>query len=108
MTTNGYKPNALPFTVADIREEVSLSQAITSQNKYYAVFASPIIKVPPTKLNNENSALCYFLFPRSMLNSKIAFYVAIQDEKDLDNSTIPANIVGYSDFINDDLKHVFG
>lgn len=107
MTTNGYKPNALPFALADIREEVSLTQAITSQNKYYAIFASPIIKIPPSKLNNEHSALTYFLFPRSLLNSKIAFYIAVQDDKDLEYHTLPANIVGYSDFINDDLKHIF-
>eukprot|EP00830_Metopus_es_P015123 TRINITY_DN4251_c0_g1_i2.p1 TRINITY_DN4251_c0_g1~~TRINITY_DN4251_c0_g1_i2.p1 ORF type:complete len:500 (+),score=89.87 TRINITY_DN4251_c0_g1_i2:417-1916(+) len=107
MTTNGYKPNALPFALADIREEVSLTQAITSQNKYYAIFASPIIKIPPSKLNNEHSALTYFLFPRSLLNSKIAFYTAVQDDKDLEYHTLPANIVGYSDFINDDLKHIF-
>ena len=108
MTTNGYKPNALPFTLADIKDEVSVAQAISSQNKYFAVFVSPILKIPPTKLSNEFSALAYFLLPRSLLNSKIAFYLAVQDDKDLENITIPANMVGYSDFVNEDLKHVFG
>lgn len=108
MATNGYKLNTIPFTPCDVREEVNLTQAITSQNKYYALFISPIIKVPPTKQDNENSALAYFLVPRSVLNSKIAFFTIVQDEKDLGELNLPANVVGCSDFINDDLKHIFG
>lgn len=108
MVTNGYKLNSLPFSSADIKEEVELTQAIASQNKFYAVFVSQIIKIPPTKPNNLDSAISCFLIPRSSLNSQIAFYIAVQEDKDMDKLPLPATIIGNSDFINDDIKHIFG
>ncbi len=108
LATNGFKPNALPFVLADSKDEVSISQAISSQNKYYAVYMSPVLKIPPTKQPNEFSAIAYFLVPRSALNGKLALYLAVQDEKDLESHSLPGNVVGMTDFIGDDMKHIFG
>eukprot|EP01022_Parablepharisma_sp_SALTPOND_P013408 TRINITY_DN1793_c0_g1_i1.p2 TRINITY_DN1793_c0_g1~~TRINITY_DN1793_c0_g1_i1.p2 ORF type:complete len:578 (+),score=96.29 TRINITY_DN1793_c0_g1_i1:1186-2919(+) len=108
LATNGFKPNALPFVLADAKDEVSISQAISSQNKYYAIFMSPVLKIPPTIQPNEYSAISYFLAPRSVLNGKMALYVAVQDEKDLESHSLPGNVVGFTDFLGDDLKHIFG
>jgi len=46
--------------------------------------------------------------PRLNINGKVALFVAVQDEKDSESHALPGNIVGITDFINDDLKHIFG
>jgi len=108
LTTNGFKPSSLPFSKADATDNVSISQAIGSQNKYYAVFMSPILKIPPTPQKNEFDAIAYFLLPRSRLNGKLVAYLAVQSEKDLELQGLPGTIVGCTDFLEDDLKRLLG
>jgi len=104
LVTNGFKPTSLPFSKADATDNVSISQAIGSQNKFYAVFMSPILKIPPTLQRNEFDAIAYFILPRSRLNGKLVAYLAVQSEKDLEVKGLPGTIVGCTDFLEDDLK----
>ncbi len=105
LTTNGYKPTELPFTAVGADDERGLIEAIAEQNKAYSVFISTVLKVPPTRVAGEKSyALAYFLFPRSLLNAHLAFFLAVQDRE---TAGVPGNVVGYSDFVDDELKRVF-
>lgn len=108
LTTNGFKPGALPFARADAADSVSVSQAVSSQHKYYSVCMSPILKIPPSPQQNELNAIAYFLLPRSRLNGKLAAYLAVQSERDLEAHALPGTLVGSTDFIEDDLKRLLG
>ena len=105
---NGYKPTILPFTLAITTNEISVSQAIGSQNRSLPLFISSALKIPSTAQQKEYLAVTYFLIPRSILSTNVALHLFIQTEEDLEFHTLPGTIVGATEYIEHELKQLTG
>jgi len=77
---------------------------ITQQT--FCVFASPWMRVPPDVMDNPFGALAAFYLPKSFLEKKIKMFVLVKDETKPTAHSMPDEVCGFTDILDDHLRKI--
>ena len=73
----------------------------------YQTYISTISKIPPERGMREDSGVANFIMPKSYIDEKVQIFIAVEDNKELKISNLPASIIGFTDILDQDLEDLY-
>jgi hypothetical protein len=108
LTTDGFQPNAIPYLQLDTSEPDAIAQIfsfVTQQT--FSVFASTWMRALPDQMDNPfGSAIYAFYIPRSFLERKLKLFMLIKDEVKPTAHSMPDEVCGFTDVLDEQLKKI--
>ena len=88
----------MPYIEVEMKSDNHLSNVLLQhKTDTHCIFLSNTMKIPTTNLQNQYGALTNFVIPRSMLDKKLAFFMAVRDLRVVSMHSMPNSICGHVD-----------
>jgi hypothetical protein len=108
MSTHSKVHKEVPFITVDLEDAKNLAMIIQQNTRDdERLFISPIMKIPPAQTELNYGACATFTLPKSLLDSRILFFVVGRDERTPTLHTMPNMVAGHTDLADDHLQKVF-
>lgn len=125
MTLFNYAPEEIDYMRIDLEDPPEYDNLISNfskENKSSRVFVSSILKVPPVQMDLFYNAIATFCLPKSMLDSKIQFFLMFRDRnrqeiiglgdtqrsgEERDRHLMPNVFCGYTQIVDGHLSDIF-
>ena len=86
---------------------MGIARAFESAHKQYAIYMSPILKIPPEKAESEDGSIVHFLIPKSYLENKSTIYIFGKDETQALQHPMPNTLLGFTNILDEDLRYIY-